>query len=323
MAYNFEVVTNEASYSYITGPNYALCKFSQDTNEELRRATIHWELVAGANTKGLGSLNTSKFHSLILEISHNGQNIVSISAPGTYGFDQIIANEAGEHDFDIYFDETGKAEIEVKIQGQIWVQTASSGRITATKTCQLESIGSTITPAPASSIFEIPVNGKLKSFSLEILKNQVWRPYTIDVYRIPLAYSYNGAILPALPLEIETHPYAVIYYQENNAADGLPYAWLCLMSEPCIYSGSIIGGYTLTGERLMFKWVADQTTADEWSGLLGLPEGMKAGEWNYHNTKSGTDIVAFNTAGTWSNFNIYNKNNQIHFEGTKEVPVYK
>ena len=137
-----------------------------------------------------------------------------------------------------------------------------------------------------------------------------------------VAYLYNGALLPELPSDAKTHHYAVVFYQEKNPADSKPFAWLCLMDKPCVYQGSILSGYTLTGSAIIYKWIADEATI-EWAGLLGLPEGMVANQWVYDRTKSGTDIVAFGTSGTWSNFDIFDKNGTVHFEGSAAIPVYE
>lgn len=148
------------------------------------------------------------------------------------------------------------------------------------------------------------------------------KPLPLGTGKVLVGYSYNGAVLPALPSEVETHPYAVIWYTEHNGADGKPHAWLRLMDAPCTYSGSVIKGYTMTGSAIRFDWIADETTL-EWSGWLGLPDGMVANQWVHSETTSGTDITVGTASSYWSNFDILDKNGAVHFEGSTAIPVYE
>lgn len=137
-----------------------------------------------------------------------------------------------------------------------------------------------------------------------------------------VGYSYNGTVLPEL--SDEGYPYMLMQYIESNTADSTPIATMFLLDAPCVRKATVPFNCTMTGSYKVYKWAREQTTIDEWAGLLGLVEGMTANEWCFDRENSGENIsFASGTSFTWANFDVMKTDGTVYLSGTDPIPVYE
>ena len=115
----------------------------------------------------------------------------------------------------------------------------------------------------------------------------------------PIAYSYNGVVLPPLPeWDKETYPYAFI-----NASIGKV---LKVSKEPALY-----GPYKPVGGASLIYWGANKTSV------------LSNGVWGSFGEESDSSNSA-STSKIWSNHDIINtEDGSVYLAASEPVPVYE
>ena len=144
-----------------------------------------------------------------------------------------------------------------------------------------------------------------KSFEEGIILALVSPPIPHVVRKQPIAYSYNGVILPKLPEWDKTvYPYAVIGKVSNY-----PDVYILVMGENAPTYSSDTGKVTIamssTAKPLQVAKCASPYSA--WGGVA---------DWSYHMCDFWTDFY-------WTNTDILDEDGTVYMAASEPIPVYE
>lgn len=123
------------------------------------------------------------------------------------------------------------------------------------------------------------------------------------VARQPIAYSYNGVVLPGLP---ETEGFAKAYIYRLGAANAVRH-YVCFLNEP-YYAYNVTGEYCI-GYRNGDVKFSKYPSGTEWTNKTVYEnEGLSS--------EMDNDLV-------WANFDILNEDGTVFLEASEPVPVYE
>ena len=126
-------------------------------------------------------------------------------------------------------------------------------------------------------------------------------PIVPDEPKEPIAYSYNGVILPALPeWDRETYPYAVIFQYKTGGRIVFTATSIPITIGSAVCTGGASSDYT--------KLWAEINEDSAWDDLA-----------ENNNSIMGTASIKF----LWSNYDVYNSSGTLKLAASEPVPVYE
>lgn len=126
------------------------------------------------------------------------------------------------------------------------------------------------------------------------------------VERQPIAYSYNGVILPALPeWDREAYPYIMMADMSKSGVHDAIYLYMLSSADGRITDPSNLLGYRYDGEISCYISVYEKTAPhDGWS--------RPSKKFTY----------AFGVP-FWSNFDVLNADGSVYLAASEPIPVYE
>ena len=125
------------------------------------------------------------------------------------------------------------------------------------------------------------------------------------VFREPIAYSYNGVILPKLPeWDREMYPYMCMTTNSSNSVVNLH-----MSSEPVVYDGKLnvtmIRTAYVPKPRLFVSWTENNNAWGE----------IAEGNTDYN--------IYYSNPLIWTNTDIIKSNGSVYLAASEPIPVYE
>lgn len=145
-----------------------------------------------------------------------------------------------------------------------------------------------------------------KVFLFDKDNNRWIEPITGEVEEIktPIAYSYNGIILPPLPeWDKETYPYAVVVYDTNKVR-------------------VVVASVPFVARETEYSWVTVYSNADGYfCSWYGTNDNLK--QIINDMATSNLSLSVYEHYDSWSNHDICFNNGSVFIPASEPIPIYE
>lgn len=140
------------------------------------------------------------------------------------------------------------------------------------------------------------------------------------VFREPIAYSYNGVILPKLPeWDRERYPYAFIFNQSNCAVLRCTNVPVHLeFTREYIEENNVSTPIVVANDGETFVLLSYGTTKNG-----ELVAGQEAEEWTIYVNGDSSNGMRINIPILWSNYGLCYSDGEIHSAASEPIPIYE
>ena len=139
--------------------------------------------------------------------------------------------------------------------------------------------------------------------------------YILEEEPEPIAYSYNGTILPPLPdYDKETYPSLAISKFNDDSA-----CWLVICQHQLTYAPGFVYPHR-------YEIVQPPNEQNNYYGDTFLRYSKKPNKDNWEplsTSNLATVIDLVNASVIWSNMDILNEDGSVYFKATEPIPVYE